>query len=651
MFRGRKSRLRQIVFNTLALAFVGITADSYAAVHWRVTSNFKDQTQFQSAINSLHDANRAIDGLAITLSGDWLMVAAADVWASGTFNSSLRNAVTGYVAAGHRVKGADCSENGACIVIYENWGVHRVGAIPQNLLDKITEYQANGWQVRDVDVTASGYVLLGPGNVASYAGVDSDLNAALHDRHASKRQVQQVEVGFSGEWAVLADQNPMYENVHQTIVDRLIAIGKSNRRIDQFLIGVGGNYVAYSLNTFAPSASAAINSIEFGLGSGGTTNLWTRMEELNVPGASISIIEPGSSHPQVALSRGYGRKKSNEQKPVLATTSFKLASLSKYLGAIAVLDQLEHDPNTALDDDIRTICNSCQLDTWQTTGEGSSGDDYGIPGNDLGAGITLRRLLSHTAGINNNSTRLLQSSWATGSSRTSADWLLGMNCTGSACDPFAGAYTWRTLPIGVYEYSNGGYLIAQTYLEDQDGDTIDDIMQARVFAPIGMPNSSARLNLSSSFLSNTAWQHSATGPQSSLAQSVARPAGGVWSSSADYAEAMIVALNQGRNSAGFQVLNAATAAAMLTDQVSDSGTAYGFGINMDTTVTETNDQDFFHNGSNGDRTYTYMCGNPTRNQGIVVLLNTESDNARQFTSEVITAYRNAVGWPSALTCN
>lgn len=635
----------------MVLLFLSMTLASnvQAHAHWRVTSHFQDRTLFQETISALDSAHRDIDGLAINPNGDWILISGTDVWASAGFNNTVETAVKNYVASGHTVKAADCSETSACIVIYENWGLHKVGTIPQNLKDTLTTYQNNGWEVRDVEMTANGFVLLGPGSIASYAGVDNDLKAAIYDRRASKRKIRQVEVGFNGEWALLADHNPMYENVHSTIVSRLDNIGKGHRRFDTFLIGEGSNYVAYSGGNYSPSTNTAIDAIEFKLGDSGDTNIWTRMDELNVSGASIAIIEPGINNPRVRIARGYGRKKSDEHKPVLAKTAFKLASLSKYLGGLAVLDQLEGDFLTNLDDDITTVCTGCQLDSWRDIGESIFGSLFGIPNSNLGNGITLRRLLSHTAGINNFSHRFGQSSWAEGDSQTSLSWLLGMTCSNGECDPLGQQSTWRTMPAGGQsQYSNGGFLVAQAYLEDQDDSTIDNIIEDRLFATIGMPNSSAKLNLGSSFLNNVAWQHSSTAPRAELVQSVARLAGGVWSSSADYAEAMIVALNEGRNSSGTPVLSEASTIVMLTSQPIST---YGFGVDFDSTVSETNDQDFFHNGANNNRVYTYMCGNPTRDQGIAILLNTESSDARALAKEIYEAYVDDVGWPSSRTCD
>jgi hypothetical protein len=59
---------------------------------------------------------------------------------------------------------------------------------------------------------------------------------------------------------------------------------------------------------------------------------------------------------------------------------------------------------------------------------------------------------------------------------------------------------------------------------------------------------------------------------------------------------------------------------------------------------------FFHGGSHGGRARTWMCGNPTRDEGIVILINADTAGVSAFINEVLDAFTSAMGWPSTLNC-
>src|SRR5690606_39856686 len=90
-------------------------------------------------------------------------------------------------------------------------------------------------------------------------------------------------------------------------------------------------------------------------------------------------------------------------------------------------------------------------------------------------------------------------------------------------------------------YSNGGYELIRAALEDgSQGREFSDLMQAWVLGPLGMTNSTFDQPLPGDFEDRAAAHHDANGkviPQSSY-QWVA--GGGLYTTSADYARAMLV---------------------------------------------------------------------------------------------------------------
>ena len=91
------------------------------------------------------------------------------------------------------------------------------------------------------------------------------------------------------------------------------------------------------------------------------------------PGAAVTVIENG----RAILSRAYGLAEVATNKPVTATTNFRLASITKQFTATAVLMQVEQG-KLELDDPIRKHF-----------------PEFGA----YAADITVRHLLQHTSGI------------------------------------------------------------------------------------------------------------------------------------------------------------------------------------------------------------------------------------------------------------
>jgi CubicO group peptidase (beta-lactamase class C family) len=108
--------------------------------------------------------------------------------------------------------------------------------------------------------------------------------------------------------------------------------------------------------------------------------LTEEMAEGHVPGMSIAVIDNG----QIAWARGFGIKQAGTNDPVITSTLFQAQSISKAVTATATLIlvnagrlSLEQSPNT-------------YLKSWK------------LPDNEYQAHekVTLRRILSHSSGLN-----------------------------------------------------------------------------------------------------------------------------------------------------------------------------------------------------------------------------------------------------------
>jgi|SRR5271165_1251854 len=110
-----------------------------------------------------------------------------------------------------------------------------------------------------------------------------------------------------------------------------------------------------------------------------TLSLPDLMEKFKVPGLSIAVID----NFQVVWAKGYGVSGPDSQAPVTPKTMFQAGSISKPVAAAAALHMVEQG-KLSLDENVNE-----KLKTWK------------VPDNEFTQAekVTLRRLLSHTAGL------------------------------------------------------------------------------------------------------------------------------------------------------------------------------------------------------------------------------------------------------------
>lgn len=217
----------------------------------------------------------------------------------------------------------------------------------------------------------------------------------------------------------------------------------------------------------APNPADRIARVERGLlpvvqvrGEPVTWTIEARMREHRVPGLSIAVF---ADH-RLQWAKAYGVADVDTGARVTETTLFQAGSISKPVTAMAALMAVERGA-ISLDAPINTA-----LSTWK------------LPDNDLthAAPVTLRRLLSHTAG-------------------TTVHGFLGY----AAGEPLPtlvqvldGAPPANTPPVRVdlapgtkFRYSGGGTTIAQLALIDRLGKPFPAIMAESVLGPLGMDHS------------------------------------------------------------------------------------------------------------------------------------------------------------------
>jgi CubicO group peptidase (beta-lactamase class C family) len=331
------------------------------------------------------------------------------------------------------------------------------------------------------------------------------------------------------------------------------------------------------------------------------------MARLHVPGVSIAIIHDG----KIIFAKGYGVTRAGGA-PVTATTLFQAASLSKPVTAVAALRMVQ-DGKLALDQPANSY-----LTSWKLPADGG------------GDTVTLRQLLSHTAGVSVGGFP----GYAPGTPVPTLTQVL---------DGIAPAVTKpvrvAAAPGTEWRYSGGGFTVLQQLMIDVDKQPFDKLMARRVLLPLGMKNSSFTQPASPAMLARAAMPHDTDGKADPAGPNVypELAAAGLWTTPTDLATLLIAVQKAAGGQAG-QLLSPATARTML--QPVKSEYALGFGVVGTGAATA-----FTHGGHNKGYENT-MVAYTGRGDGVVVMTN--GDKGGELTGAIVRAVAHEYDWPSYL---
>ena len=183
--------------------------------------------------------------------------------------------------------------------------------------------------------------------------------------------------------------------------------------------------------------------------------------ELQVPGLQAAVIKNG----QVVWSKGYGLANTEEQRPVTTETAFMLASISKTVTAVAIMQLHERDL-FQLDDDINDYL------------------DFSVD-HPSGKPITFRQLLTHTSGIRDEGT-VFSSLYEVGDAEmTLREFVFAyFDPTGEYYDVEANFHDWE--PGGPYDYSNFAVALIGYLVERISNQDFSQWCEEQVFEPLAM---------------------------------------------------------------------------------------------------------------------------------------------------------------------
>ncbi len=164
-------------------------------------------------------------------------------------------------------------------------------------------------------------------------------------------------------------------------------------------------------------------------------------------------------------------------KPVDRNTIFQVSSLSKWISAVGIMKLVE-DGKLNLDTPV-----SKYLTRWQLP-----------PSEFNNETVTVRRLLSHTAGLTDG---LGYSGFETGTPVQSVEQSLTK--ASDADEGTSGEVRVGIKPGSEFKYSGGGYTLLQLLVEEVSGQSFASYMKETIFAPLNMVHSSYTWEDSSDF--------------------------------------------------------------------------------------------------------------------------------------------------------
>lgn len=290
-------------------------------------------------------------------------------------------------------------------------------------------------------------------------------------------------------------------------------------------------------------------------------------------------------------------------------TRFQLASLSKWVSAWGVMSLVEAGK---LDLDAPV---SRYLKRWSLPESGFDNDQ-----------VTIRRLLSHTAGLTDGLGYL-------GFDRDQTVQSLEQSLTQAKDKP---DYTDGRVRVGIepgtlYQYSGGGFTLLQLVIEEVSGQSFNSYMREKVLIPLGMEQSTYVLNGENDNLAQFYDEDGALAPHyrytALAAASLYAPASDI----ARFLQAHAVGLNG--EPAGRNILSPETLEIMRTPMGSSLGfEVYGVGVGL-YGKDRAGDYIIGHDGSNRPAIGTTARINPSTGDGVIILATGHRNLATKIAGE------------------
>jgi len=364
---------------------------------------------------------------------------------------------------------------------------------------------------------------------------------------------------------------------------------------------------------------------------GDPKTLTERMAHYGVPGVGIAVINDY----QLEWAKGYGVLEAGGNERVTPDSLFHAGSIAKPVSAAAALALVERG---LLDLD-RNV--NDKLVSWQ------------VPENEYTAEekVTLRRLLSHSAGLTDGFAMRSSSDpefdwWITSEGETPAVTIQQLLEAQPPADDGSPTRVTR-VPGTAYQYSNLGYGVLQLLMTDVTGLAFPELMQETVLGPLGMTSSTFEQPLPEELRDRATTEHYVNGQpfEGKRHHYPLLASGGLWTTPSDLAR-FAIELMRARAGESDLLLSQEMASEMLTPQIevpeSFFSDSYGLGFDL---ADEGREFRFMHTGGTWGST-CLLWVHPETGQGAVIMTNSASGEGA-IRLEILLSIAAEYGWPLA----
>ncbi|HYF81965.1 MAG TPA: serine hydrolase domain-containing protein [Clostridia bacterium] len=308
------------------------------------------------------------------------------------------------------------------------------------------------------------------------------------------------------------------------------------------------------------------------------------LKKYGVPGVKIAVIEGDK-----VWEKEYGYADKSAKKLISANTIFQVGSVSKMVtawGAMKLVDQGKINLDTPVEE---------YLTRWH------------LPKSQYNSeGVTLRRILSHTAGLS------LQGYAGAAPSKK----LVSIEESLSGRTYGAGDVRIIYEPGSRFQYSGGGYTLLQLMIEEVSGMPFEKYMEQEVLKPLGMNNSA--FEWKDEFKANMSKAYGVLGQTLPNYLFTEKAAAGLFTTAADLAKFEMAVMNvSGEEPAGRGVVKPETVALMTT---SVTNADWGLGYQM---IDLPNGETAVGHGGTNRGWRAQLVEIPDKKQGLVILTNSD----------------------------
>jgi CubicO group peptidase (beta-lactamase class C family) len=347
-----------------------------------------------------------------------------------------------------------------------------------------------------------------------------------------------------------------------------------------------------------------------------------------VPGISVAVINDF----QVEWVRSYGFLEAGEDEPVTTKTLFHAGSVAKPVSAAAVLALVENGL-LDLDEDVNETLLSWQVPENEYTAEEK---------------VTLRRLLSHSAGLKDGITNRSSSdslpTYTTPAGEAPSVTLQQLLDAEPGVDVDGATYV-ANVPGSQYQYANAGYAIVELLAGDVVQQAFHEFMDDTLLKPLGLTSSTYEQPLPAELRLRATSEHDVQGMplEGERRHFPLLAAGGLWTTPSDLSR-FAIEIMLAYNGQSDTVISQEIAIKMLTPQINTPdeplSDSFGLGFNL---AGEGQELVIHHTGGTWGST-SLLWVYPETGQGVVIMTNSAAGHGL-IRFEILFSIAEEYGWP------